>query len=152
MEILEATLDDAESILALQRVAYQSEAQLHDDFNIPPLTQTLDELKADFAHKTVLKIVQNGKLLAAGQARYDSGSCYIGRMAVWPDLQGQGIGSKLLTSLENVFPSAKRIELFTGEHSKANLAMYNHRGYKEFKRALLGNTTVIFLERLRDDA
>jgi len=147
MEIFHATIEDAECLLELQPVAYQSEAELHNDFNIPPLTQTLDELKADFEKKIILKVVDNGKLLASGQARLEAGSCHIGRMAVWPELHGQGVGSKLLSSLETVFPEANRVELFTGEFSASNLAMYKRRGYSEFKTAKLGKTRVVFLER-----
>jgi hypothetical protein len=36
-EISPAAVDDAEAILALQRLAYQSEAAIYDDFTIPPL-------------------------------------------------------------------------------------------------------------------
>lgn len=147
MEIQEACLDDAEEILTLQRTAYVSEAVLHDDFEIPPLTQTLEELISDFAHKNILKITENGSLIASGQARFFEGCCYIGRMAVWPTLQGKGIGSKLLSALEALFPEANRFELFTGEHSEKNLAMYKRRGYVPFKTAQLGKTKVIFLER-----
>lgn len=32
-------------IFELQKLTYQSEAELYDDFCIPPLTQTLDELR-----------------------------------------------------------------------------------------------------------
>jgi len=147
MEILHATIKDADLLLELQRVAYESEAKLHNDFNIPPLTQSLDELKADFENKTILKVVNEGELLASGQARFESGTCHIGRMAVWPDLQGKGIGSKLLSALESIFPNATQAELFTGQNSVANLAMYKHRGYIEFKRAKLGKTSVVYLKR-----
>ena len=68
-------------------------------------------------------------------------------MAVWPELHGQGVGSKLLSSLETIFPEANRVELFTGEFSASNLAMYKRRGYSEFKTAKLGKTRVVFLER-----
>lgn len=107
------------------------------------------DAKKQHQHKAevILKIEENGELLASGQASLESGCCYIGRMAVWPQYQGKGIGSKLLTALEQVFPNVSRIELFTGEHSEANLAMYCHRGYKQFQTARLGKTTVIFLER-----
>ncbi len=147
MEVLPASVNDAEAILRLQHTAYQSEAVLNGDCNIPPLTQTLDELKADFGSKTILKIIEGDQLLASGQARYGNGTCYISRMAVRPELQGQGIGSMLLSALENLFPQAARIELFTGASSLANLAMYSRRGYVEFKRAMLGKTTVVFLQR-----
>lgn len=38
MEIKPATIEDANSILTLQRLAYQSEAAVYDDFMIRPLT------------------------------------------------------------------------------------------------------------------
>ena len=50
MEILDATIDDAPEILSLQKLSYLSEAQMYNDYDIPPLTQTLEELKADFEH------------------------------------------------------------------------------------------------------
>ena len=41
MEITTAIIEDAAAILVLQRLAYQSEAAIYDDFTIPPLTETL---------------------------------------------------------------------------------------------------------------
>ena len=38
--IVQASPDDAGEILALQKMAYQSEAKLNDDWTIPPLTET----------------------------------------------------------------------------------------------------------------
>jgi hypothetical protein len=43
-----ASVEDAQEILALQRLAYQSEAEIYDDYSIPPLTQTLEAIRADF--------------------------------------------------------------------------------------------------------
>jgi len=36
MEILQATIADAEEILTLQKLAYQSEAERYSNYNIPP--------------------------------------------------------------------------------------------------------------------
>lgn len=149
MEIKQAELADAEELLKLQRIAYKSEAELHDDFSIPPLTQTLEEFKDSFATRTVLKIVSGEQILASGQVELKGDTSFICRMAVWPESQGQGVGSKLMSALENVYPDTKRIELFTGEKSEANLAMYRRRGYQEFNSTKLGKTTVIFLEKWR---
>jgi hypothetical protein len=44
---------DAGEILTVQRAAYVTEAQLHDDPWLPPLTQTLDALVAELARSTV---------------------------------------------------------------------------------------------------
>ena len=51
--IIQASLEDAAEILALQKLAYQVEGVLYRDFNIPPLTQTLAELKHDFTTKNI---------------------------------------------------------------------------------------------------
>lgn len=40
-----AVSEDAAAILALQKLAYQSEARLYDDYSLPPLTQTLPEMQ-----------------------------------------------------------------------------------------------------------
>ena len=45
--IQHAELRDAAEILALQKIAYRSEAAIYDDDAIPPLTQTLAEMEAD---------------------------------------------------------------------------------------------------------
>ncbi|MCJ8145453.1 GNAT family N-acetyltransferase [Acinetobacter sp. A3.8] len=147
MEIHRATTANADALLDLQRVAFISEAELNNDFNIPPLTQTLAELITEFEHKTILKVILNGELVASGQVYFKNASVHIGRMAVLPKLQGQGIGSQLFTALEKTFPNAQRFELFTGEHSQKNLAMYQRRGYKPFKVEKFGSTKVLFLKR-----
>lgn len=149
MDFIEATLKDAESILALQKLAYKQEAELHNDFDIPPLTQSLDELLTDFEHKTVLKVELDGQLVASGQVSLENGCAFIGRMAVKPEYQGKGIGSRLMAALESVFPNATRFELFTGEKSQRNLDMYERRGYVRTHSKYLGKTRVIFLSKTR---
>ena len=43
-----ANIEDAKEILDLQKLTYQSEAENYNDYTIPPLTQTLEEIEADF--------------------------------------------------------------------------------------------------------
>lgn len=50
--ILRADLADAVAILELQKRAYQQEAALYDDWTIPPLTQTPDQINAEFDNMT----------------------------------------------------------------------------------------------------
>ena len=148
MEILKASLVDAEQILALQKQAYYSEAELNNDFSIPPLTQTLEQLRAEFDVKEILKVVINGELVGSGQVKLDNGTAFIGRIIVRPDWWGNGIGSRILQALESVFSHAERFELFTGAKSAKNISLYKKRGYVQFKEAQLGHTTIIFLEKL----
>ena len=48
MSIERATIDDAQEILVLQKLAYTSKAEIYDDFTIEPLHQTLEEIRAEF--------------------------------------------------------------------------------------------------------
>lgn len=147
MQFLNADVSDAPAILALQKRAYHSEAEINNDFSIPPLTQTLEQLQSEFTVKMILKVVVNGEIVGSGQVRLENGTAYIGRIIVRPELWGQGIGSRILQTLETVFPDAQRFELFTGAKSVKNITLYKNRGYSEFKDAFLGNTPVIFLEK-----
>ena len=124
-----ASTDDAEEILALQRLAYESEARFYCDWSLPPLTQTLEELREQFATTIVLKATLEGRLVGSVRARVADGTCHIGRLIVHPDLQGRGIGSRLLREIEGSFPEAVRYALYTGSKSEATLRLYQRHGY-----------------------
>jgi len=142
---------ELEEILALQKLSYQSEAELNNDFNIPPLTQTLEEIRAEFEQATFLKVTDGEKIIGSVRAHEEDGTCHIGRLIVHPDFQNRGIGSRLLKAIEEKF-NCKRYELFTGERSERNLYLYKKFGYREFKRmALNEKTTLVFLEKFNDN-
>jgi len=148
MMITEATIADAEVILDLQRVAYQSEAHLYDDFNLPPLAQTIAELRASFADHTFLKAVIDERIVGTVRARVEKGTCHIGRLIVLPEYQRQGIGSALMAGIEKLFPHVERFELFTGEKSTGNLRLYKRLGYTETQRkAVSANVVLVFMEK-----
>lgn len=48
IEIKQASLEDADMILQLQMQAYLSEAEIYNDYSIPPLIQSFNEIKHDF--------------------------------------------------------------------------------------------------------
>ena len=146
--IMEANSMDAENILALQRLAYQSEARLNDDWSIPPLTQALSELEAEFAAKVFLKAVSGDKIIGSVRGWLVSGTCLIGRLIVHPDYQGKGIGTLLMQSLEKAFPHAERFELFTGTRSIDNIRLYQRLGYQSFREEDLSpKVRLVFMEK-----
>ncbi|MGE4553133.1 MAG: GNAT family N-acetyltransferase [Desulfovibrionaceae bacterium] len=128
--ISESAPGDAAAVLELQRLAYRAEAELYDNLAIPPLTQTLEDLRADYAGRAVLKAVTGeGRLVGSVRARLDGDVCRIGRLMVHPGFQGRGVGGRLLAAIEARFPQAARYALFTGRRSLANLRFYERRGY-----------------------
>lgn len=57
MKILIAEKKDLKEILDLQYLAYQSEAKLLNNFDIPPLKQTLEEVEKEFVNCIFLKCI-----------------------------------------------------------------------------------------------
>jgi ribosomal protein S18 acetylase RimI-like enzyme len=144
-----AQLDDAPVILDLQRLAYQSEAALNDDFTIPPLTQTLPEIETDFQQQVYLKAVRAGTIVGAVRGYEQSGTCHVGRLIVHPDCQNRGIGTQLLKAIEAHFNTAQRYELFTSENSARNLFLYQKLGYRPFRTAKLSEKVIlVYLEKI----
>ena len=101
MMIEKAKFEDLQEILDLQYLAYQSEAQLFDNPNIPPLKQTLQEVQGEYQSGTILKVSdENGGIIGSVRAHVMDGTVYIGKLIVHPQKQGQGIGTKLLLAIE----------------------------------------------------
>jgi len=149
IRILEAELHDLEEILALQKTAYKSEAEIHDDFSIPPLHQTLDEVKEEFEYQLFLKVVENGKIMGSVRAYAENETCFIGKLIVDPSFQNKGIGTTLLMEIEKRFDHVNRFELFTAYKSNKNLYLYTKLGYTEFKRTKVSDRlTLIFMEKI----
>jgi len=146
--IKKVKVDDLEEILALQKLAYQSEAELNNDFTIPPLLQTLGEIRAEFGQMLFLKVVKDNRIIGSVRAHVKDETCYVGRLIVHPAHQNCGIGSRLLQEIESRF-KCRRFELFTSQRSERNLYLYAKFGYREFKRAALNEkTTLVFLEKV----
>jgi len=148
MKIEKVIKEDLGEILTLQKLAYQSEAEIYDDYSIPPLTQTLAEIEEDFSFQVFLKIVKDNKIIGSVRAFKEDNTCFIGKLIVHPNFQNQGIGTKLLKKIETIFDDVNRYELFTGHKSEKNLYLYQKLGYKKFKTEIInGRLRMIYLEK-----
>ena len=123
-----AVVEDAQAILTLQKLCYQSEAAIYNDYHIPPLTQTLEELRSEFRSHVFLKALNNGDIVGSVRACLEGDTCLIGRLIVHPDFQNRGIGTELMRSIERRFPDTHRYELFTGNRSKKKHQALRHIG------------------------
>jgi ribosomal protein S18 acetylase RimI-like enzyme len=148
MEITQAVLSDAKDILLLQKLAFQQEAERYADYDIPPLRQTIDDLEAQFSTHVILKAVKEGKIVGTVRAYEKDGTCYIGRLAVHPDLQNRGIGTTLMREIERRF-APKRYELFVGAKSDNNIHLYAKLGYAVFRSGgdCCGGVETLYMEK-----
>lgn len=148
MNIKQADTQDAAAILDLQKLAYRSEATLYDHPTIPPLTQTLDQLQAEFAMHLFLKAVVDDAVVGSVRARVVHGTCQVGRLIVHPAMQRRGIGTTLIHNIEHLHPLAERFELFTGSRSDGNIRLYQRLGYGIYKtEALNERVTLVYMEK-----
>ena len=151
LKILKAQIEDMEPILQLQYTAYQSEAEINNNFEIQPLRQTLDELIEEFHKGVILKAVLDGKIIGSVRAYVDGDTIYIGKLIVHPDHQGKGFGKRLLAVIEGKL-HRKRFELFTSGKSERNLHLYEKSGYMRFREETdESGITFVFLEKKYDD-
>jgi GNAT superfamily N-acetyltransferase len=127
---------DAGEILTVQRAAYVAEAQLYGDPFILPLVESLDQMRAVLAGDAVVLAARSGgRLVGAVRGQFNEQTCLVGRLVVAPDLQGQGIGTRLMRAMEAaVADRAETLVLFTGHLSDGNLRLYRRLGYAETRR------------------
>jgi ribosomal protein S18 acetylase RimI-like enzyme len=158
IEIKQASIEDAEIILQLQMQAYLSEAEIYNDYSIPPLIQSLNEIRQEFSQQVFLKAMEKedldkdkieiGNIVGSVRGYTEKGTAYIGRLIVKPEYQNKGIGTNLMQAIEQHFKSANRYELFTGHKSARNLHLYQKLDYYEFKRIPINDSlTMVFLEK-----
>ncbi|MEN6627058.1 MAG: GNAT family N-acetyltransferase [Candidatus Sumerlaeia bacterium] len=146
-QIIDAIAEDLDAILALQKLAYLSEAAIYGP-DIPPLRQTLDEIRDEARDGRILKLVVGGRIVGSVRGRERGGSCLVGKLIVHPDFQRRGHGAALLRAIEAAFPQCARFELFTGDRSASNLRLYENAGYKVFQRKKIADhLTFIYLEK-----
>lgn len=148
LAINRADISDLEEILKLQKVAYLQEAEIYNDFSIPPLTQDIDTLKIESQNGVVIKAEINGQIIGSVRAELVDNICKIGKLIVKPDFQNQGIGKKLMTEIERIFKTCSTYELFTGDKSEKNLKLYRKLGYVDFKvERINDNLKMIYLQK-----
>lgn len=148
IDISAAQVRDAERILYLQYAAYRQEAELYDDYRIPPLTQTLPELLAEYRTHTILVAHDQGQIVGTVRARVVDGTAHIGRLAVDPVRHGRGIGRRLLCGIEEATAPVERYELFAGHRSERNLRMYQRAGYRRIRtEPRTSRISLVYLEK-----
>jgi len=148
MKITLAVIEDSRQILNLQKLAYQSEAAIYPDCSIPPMTQTIEELRVEFTNQVLYKAIYENNIIGSVRAFSEGNSCFIGRLIVHPEHQRKSIGTKLMNAVEAHFSDAQRYELFTGTKSKGNIRLYKRLGYISIKEQAVNKfLSLIYMEK-----
>ncbi|MFS8095544.1 GNAT family N-acetyltransferase [Lentzea alba] len=121
----------AGEVLTIQRAAYLDEARRYGAWDLPPLKETFDEIKAHLEESTpALGAFYGQRLIGSVRSRVEGDRMEVSRLAVAPDVQGAGIGRRLLQAITAHAPLDVRVVwLFTGAESDENLRFYESAGF-----------------------
>ncbi len=134
IQIVDASILDAEKILELQKASFLGQAQIYNNFCLPSLVQTIESMRQEFASKSFLKVVFNDQIIASVKLQQSGNLVHIDRLIVHPTFQNQGVGTYLMKTLEDKFPDDSTFQLFTGEKSERNIHLYTKLGYQVIRR------------------
>ncbi|CAN7311620.1 tRNA (guanosine(37)-N1)-methyltransferase TrmD [Terrabacter sp. LjRoot27] len=128
-----ATPGDVPELAVLMRACWVQEALANDTLDIPALHESLDDVRASLDTTQTWVARSGGRLV--GAVRTARGGAdddwFVGRLCVAPDLQGRGLGRRLLEHAESTAPDGIRtFTLHTGARSTDNLRMYKKAGYR----------------------
>jgi ech hydrogenase subunit C len=153
MVVSDAGAEDLPEILALQKIAYRSEAEIYQNFGLAPLRQTEVEIERDYTTKLFLKLVVNGKIVGTVRADREGESREISRLAVHPYFRRRGLGKQLLQAIEGRLATsgAKRLFAFTWFQSARNINLFTGAGYRIYKTEDVSeDMTYVYVEKLVD--
>jgi ribosomal protein S18 acetylase RimI-like enzyme len=151
MKIEKATIKDAEEILELQKKAFHSEAEIHQNFSIPPMVQTLESIQEDFSTYMFYKGVIEEKIVASVKVRIlEDNQLWVGRLIVHPDYQNRGLGKNLMLHIEKLFSEVDSYLLFTAQKSRRNIYFYGKLGYTiESKFTESGHDDILLVKMVK---
>ncbi len=148
LEIVTLESADLPDALALQKMAFMTEAIRHDDYQLAPLEECFAAFAQEFRVKTFLQAKLEGALVGLIRGHVADGTGLIERLSVHPAHRGRGIGAALTLALETALGCA-RCELFTAAGSANNIRLYESLGYRRFGQPIQDSSVpLIRMEKL----
>ncbi len=155
-----ASAEDTEAILALTLKAYQPIREL----NIKFLAATADRqlVLNNITRNATYLLERNGQIAATVTIRYpwanpdhDDPYPFIWWFAVHPDFKQKGVGSTLLSYVEEKVlrdqVKAPAVYLATAKRHPWLVGIYERRGYEAFKEKIYEGDDIVFLRKVLDE-
>lgn len=117
----------AEELLGLQRASYLIEAKLINFYEIPPLLETIDELRE--CKESFLGYFEGTELAGAVSFTIEGETLTICRMVVHPDHFRKGIAQRLLAEVEDSNRGLAVFKVSTGKENPPAKNLYLKNGY-----------------------
>lgn len=125
------SLEIAESVLCIQIPSYMLEAALLDNYEIPPLKDTVASLQN--CDETFFGYFINEELCGVISTKLEDDVVDIHRLFVHPNHLRKGIAKKLLYFLQEEFHDAKKMIVSTGSKNSPATEFYQKNGFSMLK-------------------
>jgi ribosomal protein S18 acetylase RimI-like enzyme len=125
----------ARDLLAVQVAAYAIEAAILDYPQLPPLFETIADLRA--SGERFLAAFAGGELVGATSVAVSDAALDICRMVVSPAHMRRGIASRLLSAVEPMRDGRASITVSTGAANLPAIRLYERHGFEIVKRHTL---------------
>lgn len=138
VEVREVDLADdalARALLAVQVAAYAIEAEILDYPQLPPLFETIDDLRS--SGERFLVAFDGGELVGATSVAVTEEALDICRMVVSPTHMRRGIATRLLEAVEAMRDGRGSITVSTGEANLPAIRLYERAGFAIVTRRAL---------------
>lgn len=142
--ILRAKNEDERAIFELQKLICEQD---EDKFGISPLKQTLAEVHVDFQKCTVLKAIENDKIVGSVRGYLSNGALHIEKLFVVPEKKRIGIEDELLRKIEKCF-NVSKFDVAVINKDKSDLKVYQQAGYKIYSaKDISDDVMMVYLEK-----
>jgi len=146
--IKKADLSDASEMLAGQIKAFTEVAKAHKHMDMPPMTETEQEVKKAIKNTCVYIAKAKEKIIGAVRGEEKDGVCYVSRLWVNPSYQGKGIGHALMFAVEDAYDYLDTYKLFTGSQTPETITFYEERGYVETRSEPVKDYELVYFEKM----
>ena len=118
-------------------------------FGVPRSPDNRVELAIQIQQRSVQVMCDTGRVLGFISFSPNRDHLFVEAIAVLPELQGQGIGSRLLGFAEQMAGrlDLRSVRLFTNGEIAGNLIFYRRRGYHETGRCHEANFSRVFYSK-----
>ncbi|MGK2860128.1 MAG: GNAT family N-acetyltransferase [Thermoanaerobaculia bacterium] len=127
--------DETRELLAVQVAAYAIEAELLAYPQLPPLFESVDDLRVSGERFIVAKI--DGEIVGATSIASSDTALDICRMVVKPSHMRRGVASRLIEAVELLREDRDSITVSTGEDNVPAIRLYERHGFEIVKRRTL---------------
>ena len=124
-------LESAERVLSVQFPSYRIEAALLDNYEIPPLKDTVASLHN--CDETFFGYFIDEELCGVISLKLEEDIVDIHRLFVHPNHLRKGIAKKLLYFLQEEFHDAKKMIVTTGSKNSPAIEFYQKNGFTMLK-------------------